>query len=149
MFSAVHAQRHQVRRAGAEQGPCGRALFGAGQRVEAVARAVFALGEAEPLRPRGALLLARGPFPWAAELAAWPEGREAAPSVTGKRAGPGGRRMRCSPRPGTPGFPTRSGAVPRSGAAAPSATLQPRSAICLNPYREGGGKKENRGNLGL
>lgn len=39
MFSAVRAQRHQVRRAGAGPGPCGRALFGAGERVQAAARA--------------------------------------------------------------------------------------------------------------
>lgn len=39
MFSAVHTQRHQVRRAGAEQRPCSRALFGAGERVEAMALA--------------------------------------------------------------------------------------------------------------
>lgn len=37
MFSAVRAQRQQVRRA--LPGPCGRALFGAGERVEAAARA--------------------------------------------------------------------------------------------------------------
>lgn len=98
MFSAVRAQRHQVRRAGAGQGPCGRAFFGAGQRAEAAARAgAPRSGNRSPCGPAALLLLVRGPFSLAAELPAWPEGREAAPSVPGERAGPGGRGMRCSP----------------------------------------------------
>lgn len=83
-------------------------------------RAPRARGTAAPAAP-ALLLLVRGPFSWAAELPAWPGGREAALSVPGERAGPGGRgSSRCSPRPGIPGFPTHTGAGPRSGAASSS-----------------------------